>query len=129
MLIGEQTDRLGRARVDAQHVHSSGSYANLTTCRLPRRSHHFMLTTERAHTSRRLSAWVAVWLALIAIAGPRIAAQQEVRALWVVRTTLSSPAAIETMVKSARGAGFNTLLVQVRGRADAYYNGGFEPRP
>ena len=32
------------------------------------------------------------------------------------------------MVARAAGAGFNTLLVQVRGRGDAYYSGGIEPR-
>jgi uncharacterized lipoprotein YddW (UPF0748 family) len=53
----------------------------------------------------------------------------EVRALWVVRTTLTSAAAIATMVKAAKAAGFNTLLVQVRGRGDAYYQGALEPRP
>jgi uncharacterized lipoprotein YddW (UPF0748 family) len=53
----------------------------------------------------------------------------EVRALWVVRTTLTSPAAIATMVSSAKAGGFNTLLVQVRGRGDAYFQHGVEPRP
>jgi uncharacterized lipoprotein YddW (UPF0748 family) len=53
----------------------------------------------------------------------------EVRALWVVRTTLTSPSAIATMVKAAKASGFNTLLVQIRGRADAYYQNGTEPRP
>jgi uncharacterized lipoprotein YddW (UPF0748 family) len=53
----------------------------------------------------------------------------EVRALWVVRTTLTSPAAVATMVSSARAGGFNTLLVQVRGRGDAYFQNGVEPRP
>lgn len=53
----------------------------------------------------------------------------DVRALWVVRTTLTSPAAIDAMVTAARDGGFNTLLVQVRGRGDAYYSGGREPRP
>ena len=43
-------------------------------------------------------------------------AQDEVRALWVVRTTLTSPSAIATMVTAAKSGGFNTLLVQVRGR-------------
>jgi uncharacterized lipoprotein YddW (UPF0748 family) len=52
-----------------------------------------------------------------------------VRALWVVRTSLTSPAAIDRMVTSARAAGFNTLLVQVRGRGDAYFAGGLDPRP
>lgn len=56
-------------------------------------------------------------------------AADEVRALWVVRTTLTSPTAIATMVSSARAAGFNTLVVQVRGRGDAYYESDLEPRP
>ena len=55
--------------------------------------------------------------------------QDEVRALWVVRTTLTSPSAIATMVKEAKNGGFNTLLVQVRGRGDAYFQNGIEPRP
>jgi uncharacterized lipoprotein YddW (UPF0748 family) len=53
---------------------------------------------------------------------------REVRALWVQRATLSSPGAIRTLVQSAKAAGFNTLLVQVRGRGDAYYQSRFEPR-
>src|SRR5476649_2369727 len=56
-------------------------------------------------------------------------AQDEVRALWVVRTTLTSPSAIATMVTAAKNGGFNTLLVQVRGRGDAYFQQGIEPRP
>jgi uncharacterized lipoprotein YddW (UPF0748 family) len=52
----------------------------------------------------------------------------EVRALWVVRTTLTSPEKIKQMVESAKAAGFNTLIVQVRGRGDTYYRGRFEPR-
>ena len=49
------------------------------------------------------------------------------KGLWVVRTTLSHPDSIRAMVMRADGAGFNTLLVQVRGRGDAYYLGGIEP--
>lgn len=52
----------------------------------------------------------------------------EVRGLWVVRTTLTSPQRIRTMVTQAHEAGFNTLLVQVRGRGDAYYASRWEPR-
>ena len=55
-------------------------------------------------------------------------ANNEVRALWVVRTTLTSPASIHQMVESASRAGFNTLIVQVRGRGDAYYHSRWEPR-
>lgn len=57
-----------------------------------------------------------------------IAKPNEVRALWVVRTTLTSPERIREMVKSAKDNGFNTLIVQVRGRGDAYYRSRIEPR-
>jgi uncharacterized lipoprotein YddW (UPF0748 family) len=52
----------------------------------------------------------------------------EVRALWVVRTTLTSPEKIRALVERARAARFNTLIVQVRGRGDAYYRSHWEPR-
>ncbi|HEY8225335.1 MAG TPA: family 10 glycosylhydrolase [Pyrinomonadaceae bacterium] len=52
----------------------------------------------------------------------------EIRALWVVRTTLTSPDKIKTMVNAAADNGFNTLIVQVRGRGDAYYKSRVEPR-
>ena len=52
----------------------------------------------------------------------------ETRGLWVVRSTLVHPDSVRAMVARAADAGFNTLLVQVRGRGDAYYSGGIEPR-
>jgi uncharacterized lipoprotein YddW (UPF0748 family) len=52
----------------------------------------------------------------------------ETRALWVQRMSLASPESIETMIRTARENGFNTVLVQVRGRGDAYFNHGIEPR-
>ena len=58
----------------------------------------------------------------------RAAAPEQTRALWVTRTTLTSPESIKQMVAAAQAGGFNTLLVQVRGRGDAYYNGTIEPR-
>lgn len=57
-----------------------------------------------------------------------VAADTEVRALWVVRTTLTSPEKIRQMVNSAADNGFNTLIVQIRGRGDAYYKSHVEPR-
>jgi uncharacterized lipoprotein YddW (UPF0748 family) len=51
----------------------------------------------------------------------------EMRALWVLRTSLTSPASLDALVKQAKDTGFNTLFVQVRGRGDAYYRGGLEP--
>lgn len=53
---------------------------------------------------------------------------EEIRALWVVRFTLSHPDSIRAMVRRADEAGFNTLIVQVRGRGDAFYADGWEPR-
>lgn len=74
-----------------------------------------------------ITAAAALSLCVSSGASPRAQAQ-EVRALWVVRTTLTSPSAIATMVAAAKTSGFNTLLVQVRGRADAYYQNATEPR-
>jgi len=66
----------------------------------------------------------AIFLALVC----PLAAAQEVRALWVVRTTLTSPEKIRQLVNSAADNGFNTLIVQIRGRGDAYYKSRVEPR-
>jgi uncharacterized lipoprotein YddW (UPF0748 family) len=52
----------------------------------------------------------------------------EVRALWVVRDSIATPASIAHVVEHAVANGFNTLLVQVRGRGDAYFADGLEPR-
>jgi uncharacterized lipoprotein YddW (UPF0748 family) len=72
---------------------------------------------------------IAILIASLLLLSAPIHSQDEVRALWVVRTTLTSPAAIATMVDAAKNGGFNTLLVQVRGRGDAYFQLGIEPRP
>src|SRR6185369_986398 len=73
--------------------------------------------------------------ALVALCQPQMAQIQsvksvdkEVRALWVVRTTLTSPEKIRQLVASAADNGFNTLIVQIRGRGDAYYKSRVEPR-
>ena len=65
---------------------------------------------------------------LVAPATPTAASATEIRALWVLRTSLASPQKIDTLVRTARTYGFNTLIVQVRGRGDAYFAGGLEPR-
>ena len=56
------------------------------------------------------------------------APEGEMRSLWVLRTSLASPDRITALVRSASLNRFNTLFVQVRGRGDAYYAGGGEPR-
>jgi uncharacterized lipoprotein YddW (UPF0748 family) len=69
-------------------------------------------------------------LLLLPAPSPRAMARaaNETRALWVLRTSLASPESIATLIRTAREHGFNTLLVQVRGRGDSYFNGGLEPR-
>ncbi|MGE0130539.1 MAG: glycoside hydrolase family 10 protein [Blastocatellales bacterium] len=52
----------------------------------------------------------------------------ETRALWVVRTTMVSPESVRELVRRARENGFTDLIVQVRGRGDAYYDSHIEPR-
>jgi uncharacterized lipoprotein YddW (UPF0748 family) len=91
------------------------------------------MTLQRSQMARLGLAGLAVlglWLARAPLAGEAAAAAppQEVRALWILRTSLGTPAAIAAMVRTARDAGFNTLFVQVRGRGDAFYAGGPEPR-
>lgn len=65
------------------------------------------------------------------VSGPLFAQQgsQEVRALWVQRGSLASPASIASVVSMATLGRFNTLIVQVRGRGDAFYESRHEPRP
>ena len=75
------------------------------------------------------AALLVCTLAAAVDAAPDAAAATETRALWVLRTSLTSPASIQALVKRARENGFNTLFVQVRGRGDAYYRGGLEPIP
>ena len=52
----------------------------------------------------------------------------EVRAMWVVRDSMTSPQKIRNAVALAKKYGFNTLFVQVRGRGDAFYDSRYEPR-
>jgi uncharacterized lipoprotein YddW (UPF0748 family) len=85
----------------------------------------------------------AIAASVILVACPGVAAQpsapiaaetttrstsDEVRGLWVIRSTLTSPARINELIRSAIDGGYNTLLVQVRGRGDAYYQSSLEPR-
>jgi uncharacterized lipoprotein YddW (UPF0748 family) len=87
------------------------------------------------HSSSRrsFSVCLVATLALVAASTMRARVQpsdtaDEVRALWVTRATMTSPAAIARMVWSAKEVGFNTIIVQVRGRGDAYYASTLEPR-
>jgi uncharacterized lipoprotein YddW (UPF0748 family) len=62
---------------------------------------------------------------------PGEAPAPETRALWISRFDLGSPpvkrASLEALINKAAGAGFNTVLLQVRATGDAYYTPGVEP--
>ncbi|MBT3617205.1 MAG: family 10 glycosylhydrolase [Candidatus Marinimicrobia bacterium] len=50
------------------------------------------------------------------------------RYLWIVRDAMTSEKKISAAVKYADQNGFNHILVQVRGRGDAYYKSGIVPK-
>jgi uncharacterized lipoprotein YddW (UPF0748 family) len=54
-------------------------------------------------------------------------AGQETRALWVVRHAISTPGRVDAVVDLATQMNINTLLVQVRGRGDAFYKSDLAP--
>ena len=59
---------------------------------------------------------------------PQSSSAQETRAVWVVRYALDSPGSVDRVVEIATQMNLNTLLVQVRGRGDAYYPSEIVPR-
>lgn len=79
-------------------------------------------------TARLQALLVAMSLAGSAPALSAATTAEEVRGLWVVRTALVSPEAVDRVVDDAAAAGFNTLLVQVRARGDAFYRSRLVPR-
>ena len=82
---------------------------------------------------------VVVVVALACVLGPRVAglgaasawaappAGEETRALWVVRHAISTPGRVDAVVDLAEQMNINTLLVQVRGRGDAFYKSDLAP--
>lgn len=83
---------------------------------------------------RRITAIGALALAGLSAAPAAGAAARpaarpaEMRGLWVVRTALVSPQAVDKVVDAAAEAGMNALFVQVRGRGDAFYRSTLAPR-
>lgn len=84
---------------------------------------------------------VTLWMFFLSVRPVALAAPQsvpaeaspegvpaEMRGLWVVRDSLTSPQSIRRVVETARKYHFNALFVQVRGRGDAYYHSPYEPR-
>ncbi|PKL17984.1 MAG: hypothetical protein CVV49_08290 [Spirochaetae bacterium HGW-Spirochaetae-5] len=48
-------------------------------------------------------------------------------ALWVVRHSISTPQKIDKLLNTIKGTNIKHLIVQVRGRGDAYYTSSYEP--
>jgi uncharacterized lipoprotein YddW (UPF0748 family) len=71
---------------------------------------------------------LALALLVPALATAAAPAPGELRGLWVVRTALVSPQAVDEAVDAAAEAGFNALFVQVCGRGDAFYRSSLVPR-
>ena len=56
------------------------------------------------------------------------AGAEEMRGLWVTRSWMTTPAQVAQVVDDASRHGFTAMFVQVRGRGDAFYRGGPDPR-
>jgi uncharacterized lipoprotein YddW (UPF0748 family) len=52
----------------------------------------------------------------------------ELRGLWVTRSWMTSPQRVAQVVDDAARHGMSAIFVQVRGRGDAFYAGGPDPR-
>ena len=50
------------------------------------------------------------------------------KALWVVRDKITTAQAVDDLIEASAVRGIFDLVVQVRGRADAYYDSALEPR-
>lgn len=58
----------------------------------------------------------------------RAPVRPEIRGLWVTRSWMTSAAQVAQVVADARRHGFTAIFAQVRGRGDAFYHGGPDPR-
>lgn len=74
------------------------------------------------------TGWIALIPALLVFSGLFNEAACDCRYFWVVRDGLTSPELIDTLVENASEAGANGLIVQVVGRAEAYYESSILPQ-
>ena len=54
-------------------------------------------------------------------------AQYEARGIWINRWAFSDAQDVEDAIRRCAAYGFNQVYLQVRGRADAFYNSAYEP--
>jgi uncharacterized lipoprotein YddW (UPF0748 family) len=74
-------------------------------------------------------SWPVVLLAAAVLLPGRARAVEDCpsRYFWVVRDDLTDPESIDSLIERAAEAGANGLIVQVVGRAEAYYNSSILP--
>ena len=53
--------------------------------------------------------------------------REPVRAIWVTRFEYRTETDVRSIISNCAKLGFNTILLQVRGQADAYYRSEIEP--
>src|SRR5438067_11750237 len=76
----------------------------------------------------KLLPFLAAGLVVPAAAfGSPAPAADEVRAIWVTRFEYQTEAEVKTILANCASLGFNTILFQVRGQADACYRSSIEP--
>src|SRR5256884_9961674 len=129
------TSCAGHSKTDAGSWRTTSGTATCHCPRLlPRLRGHRGDGKTRLATPTSFTLGPALW-ALAACAPARARAPgpppatTTVRALWVGGSTLADPDSARAMVRRAAEAGFNTLILQVRGRGDAYYRSRWEPPP
>lgn len=61
------------------------------------------------------------------LSGDKPVRADDVRAVWVTRFEYRTEAEVKAILANAASLGFNTVLFQVRGQADAYYRSSLEP--
>jgi uncharacterized lipoprotein YddW (UPF0748 family) len=79
-------------------------------------------TPSRLSLRARVLSYLMLLLLIAAGCAPRVD-----KAAWVVRTNIGSPQGVADICREAREAGFDSLVVQVRGRGDAYYRSTLAP--
>ncbi|MGE0481604.1 MAG: glycoside hydrolase family 10 protein, partial [Phycisphaerae bacterium] len=72
---------------------------------------------------------VALTFGLVVLAGcaPKQAAIRDWRAIWVTRFDYKSEADVQRIIRNCADAGFNQVVFQVRGNANAFYDSKLEP--
>lgn len=91
-----------------------------------------ILAPNRRGSPAGFVAFLLILSSLLLGAVPRAAAQRQPESrlyLWVIRHALEDTVAFTALADSARAVGCTDLVVQVRGRGEAYYRSASEPAP